>query len=96
VFSDAAFRTGRDAQRPSVSSALKDKLGDWSNASSEVEFQGACAWLVGEEGRGIATILQMVALTRQDCPDRFVAPDAPGAGAGGASCPASPARSVAR
>ena len=46
---------------------LKDKLGDWSNASSEVEFQGACAWLVGEEGRGIATILQMVALTRQDC-----------------------------
>jgi len=46
---------------------LKDKLGDWSNASSEVEFQGACAWLVGEEGRGVATILQMVALTRQDC-----------------------------
>jgi putative acyl-CoA dehydrogenase len=46
---------------------LKDKLGDWSNASSEVEFQGAQAWLVGEEGRGVATILQMVALTRQDC-----------------------------
>ena len=46
---------------------LKDKLGDWSNASSEVEFQGASAWLVGEEGRGVATILQMVALTRQDC-----------------------------
>ena len=46
---------------------LKDKLGDWSNASSEVEFQVACAWLVGEEGRGVATILQMVALTRQDC-----------------------------
>jgi putative acyl-CoA dehydrogenase len=46
---------------------LKDKLGDWSNASSEVEFQGAAAWLVGEEGRGVATILQMVALTRQDC-----------------------------
>jgi putative acyl-CoA dehydrogenase len=46
---------------------LKDKLGDWSNASSEVEFQGACAWGVGEEGRGVATILQMVALTRQDC-----------------------------
>jgi putative acyl-CoA dehydrogenase len=46
---------------------LKDKLGDWSNASSEVEFQGACAWLIGEEGRGVATILQMVALTRQDC-----------------------------
>ena len=46
---------------------LKDKLGDWSNASSEVEFDGALAWPVGEEGRGIATILQMVALTRQDC-----------------------------
>jgi len=46
---------------------LKDKLGDWSNASAEVEFQGAQAWLVGEEGRGVANILQMVALTRQDC-----------------------------
>ncbi|MEO8101822.1 MAG: isovaleryl-CoA dehydrogenase [Betaproteobacteria bacterium] len=46
---------------------LKDKLGDWSNASSEVEFQGAVGWLVGEEGRGVATILEMVALTRQDC-----------------------------
>jgi putative acyl-CoA dehydrogenase len=46
---------------------LKDKLGDWSNASSEVEFQGALAWMIGGEGRGIATILEMVALTRQDC-----------------------------
>ncbi len=46
---------------------LKDKLGDWSNASSEVEFHGACAERVGEEGRGIATILEMVALTRLDC-----------------------------
>ena len=46
---------------------LKDKLGDWSNASSEVEFQGALGWLVGDEGRGVATILDMVALTRQDC-----------------------------
>ena len=46
---------------------LKDKLGDWSNASSEVEFHGALAWMVGEEGRGIATILEMVALTREDC-----------------------------
>ncbi|MFY2764440.1 isovaleryl-CoA dehydrogenase [Arenimonas sp. MALMAid1274] len=46
---------------------LKDKLGDWSNASSEVEFHGALAWAVGEEGRGVATLLQMVALTRQDC-----------------------------
>ena len=46
---------------------LKEKLGDWSNASSEVEFQGAFGELVGEEGRGIATILEMVALTRLDC-----------------------------
>ena len=46
---------------------LKDKLGDWSNASAEVELQGAIAWLIGEEGRGIATIIEMVALTRQDC-----------------------------
>lgn len=46
---------------------LKDKLGDWSNASAEVEFQGALAWRVGDEGRGVATILQMVALTRLDC-----------------------------
>jgi putative acyl-CoA dehydrogenase len=46
---------------------LKDKLGDWSNASAEVEFENARAWLVGEEGRGVANILQMVALTRLDC-----------------------------
>jgi len=46
---------------------LKDKLGDWSNASSEVEFHNAYAQLVGHEGRGVATILEMVALTRQDC-----------------------------
>jgi putative acyl-CoA dehydrogenase len=46
---------------------LKDKLGNWSNASSEVEFHGAWAQRVGEEGRGIATILEMVALTRLDC-----------------------------
>ncbi len=46
---------------------LKDKLGDWSNASSEVEFQGAWAQRIGTEGRGVATILEMVALTRLDC-----------------------------
>jgi len=46
---------------------LKDKLGDWSNASSEIEFTGATAWRIGEEGRGIATILEMVMLTRLDC-----------------------------
>ncbi len=46
---------------------LKDKLGDWSNASSEVEFLGAHAEAVGDEGRGVSTILGMVALTRLDC-----------------------------
>lgn len=46
---------------------LKDKLGDWANASSEVEFQGAFGELVGVEGRGIPTIIEMVALTRLDC-----------------------------
>jgi putative acyl-CoA dehydrogenase len=46
---------------------LKDKLGDWSNASSEVEFCGAWARRVGDEGRGIATIIEMVMLTRLDC-----------------------------
>ena len=46
---------------------LKDKLGDWSNASSEVEFEGAWAQRVGEEGRGVATIIEMVMFTRLDC-----------------------------
>ncbi|ATE72605.1 acyl-CoA dehydrogenase family protein [Lysobacter capsici] len=46
---------------------LKDKLGDWSNASSEVEFLGAWAQRIGEEGRGVATIIEMVMLTRLDC-----------------------------
>ena len=46
---------------------LKDKLGNRSNASSEVEFDGAYAMPVGEEGKGIRTIIQMVQLTRQDC-----------------------------
>lgn len=46
---------------------LKSKLGNRSNASSEVEFERAFAWRVGEEGRGVRTILQMVQLTRLDC-----------------------------
>ncbi|QOY62118.1 acyl-CoA dehydrogenase family protein [Lysobacter sp. H21R4] len=46
---------------------LKDKLGDWSNASSEIELCGALAFPVGAEGRGVATILEMVMLTRLDC-----------------------------
>lgn len=46
---------------------LKDKLGNRSNASSEVEFDGTYAQLVGEEGRGIPTILEMGMFTRLDC-----------------------------
>ena len=46
---------------------LKDKLGNRSNASSEVEFAGAYAQRIGDEGKGIRTIIQMVQLTRQDC-----------------------------
>jgi len=46
---------------------LKDKLGNRSNASSEVEFHGTLARMVGEEGRGIRTILEMVHHTRLDC-----------------------------
>lgn len=46
---------------------LKSKLGNRSNASSEVEFQQAFAWRLGDEGRGVRTILEMVALTRFDC-----------------------------
>ncbi|MDO6707692.1 acyl-CoA dehydrogenase family protein [Photobacterium sp. 1_MG-2023] len=46
---------------------LKNKLGNRSNASAEIEFRGAHGWLLGEEGRGIRTIIDMVALTRYDC-----------------------------
>ena len=46
---------------------LKDKLGNKANASAEVEFRGASAWLVGEEGRGIPQILEMGTMTRLDC-----------------------------
>jgi putative acyl-CoA dehydrogenase len=46
---------------------LKDKLGNRSNASSEVEFDSASAWLVGEEGAGVRTIIEMVNHTRLDC-----------------------------
>jgi putative acyl-CoA dehydrogenase len=46
---------------------LKDKLGNRSNASSEVEFAGAFAWRLGDEGRGVRTIINMVQLTRLDC-----------------------------
>ncbi len=46
---------------------LKNKLGNWANASSEVEYRGALAWMIGPEGRGVPTIIEMVSLTRFDC-----------------------------
>lgn len=46
---------------------LKDKLGNHSNASSEVEYDDTVGWLVGDEGRGVPTIVEMVNLTRLDC-----------------------------
>ena len=46
---------------------LKDKLGNRSNASAEVEYDEAVAWPVGELGRGVATIIEMVSSTRLDC-----------------------------
>jgi putative acyl-CoA dehydrogenase len=46
---------------------LKDKLGNRSNASAEIEYEEASGWLVGDEGRGVRTIIEMVNLTRLDC-----------------------------
>ena len=46
---------------------LKRKMGNVSNASSETELRGALAWMVGDEGRGVRTIIEMVAMTRFDC-----------------------------
>lgn len=46
---------------------LKDKLGNKSNASSEIEYDNAVGWLVGEEGKGVKTIVEMVNMTRLDC-----------------------------
>ena len=54
-------RNGMHLQR------LKDKRGNRSNASAEVEYDQALAWLVGEEGRGVRTIIEMVNMTRLDC-----------------------------
>ncbi len=46
---------------------LKNKMGNVSNASSETELRGALGWMVGDEGRGVSAILEMVAMTRFDC-----------------------------
>ena len=57
-----------DGERNAISvERLKDKLGNRSNASSEVEYDGALARMVGEPGRGVPTIIEMVGHTRLDC-----------------------------
>jgi putative acyl-CoA dehydrogenase len=61
VLPDGARNEGFQLQR------LKDKLGNRSNASSEVELRGALAQIVGEPGRGVPTIIEMVNHTRLDC-----------------------------
>jgi putative acyl-CoA dehydrogenase len=55
------------SRNPFLLQRLKDKLGNRSNASSEVEFDETVGWLVGAEGRGVPTILDMVTMTRLDC-----------------------------
>jgi putative acyl-CoA dehydrogenase len=54
-------------RNPFALQRLKDKLGNRSNASSEVEFHGTVGYRLGDEGRGIPTIIEMVAATRLDC-----------------------------
>ena len=73
---------------------LKDKLGNRSNASSEVEFDGAWARMVGEEGRGVPTIIEMVNHTRLDCVIGAAVGHAPGGGAGDAPRARTAARSA--
>ena len=73
---------------------LKDKLGNRSNASSEVEFESAWARMVGEEGRGVPTIIEMVNHTRLDCVIGSPAWHAPGGGAGAAPRAPTAARSA--
>ncbi len=55
------------SRNPFLLQRLKDKLGNRSNASSEVEFEATLGWLVGDEGAGIRTIIDMVTMTRLDC-----------------------------
>ena len=55
------------ARNPFLIQRLKDKLGNRSNASSEVEFDATHGWLVGGEGAGVRTIIEMVTMTRLDC-----------------------------
>jgi putative acyl-CoA dehydrogenase len=56
-----------DTRNPIRIQRLKDKLGNKSNASSEIEYENATGWLVGMEGAGVKTIIEMVNMTRLDC-----------------------------
>ncbi|MGQ9427115.1 isovaleryl-CoA dehydrogenase [Gilvimarinus sp. F26214L] len=56
-----------DSKNPIEIQQLKNKVGNVSNASAEVEFRGADGWLIGDERRGVPNIIEMVALTRFDC-----------------------------
>lgn len=61
-------RWGPDGERNAIEiMRLKDKMGDRANASSEIEYHGAYAVMIGEEGRGVRTIIEMVQHTRLDC-----------------------------
>ena len=66
VLPRSALAAGRDQERVEII-RLKRKMGNVSNASSETERRGALGWRVGPEGRGVATIIEMVAMTRFDC-----------------------------
>jgi putative acyl-CoA dehydrogenase len=55
------------SKNPLLVQRLKNKMGNVSNASSEVEMRAALGWMVGEEGRGVPAIIEMVSLTRFDC-----------------------------
>ena len=65
-------------RNPFLIQRLKDKLGNRSNASSEIEYQGTWARMLGEEGRGVRTILAMVHHTRIDCVTAPACVHAPG------------------
>jgi len=55
------------SKNPMQVQRLKKKMGNTSNAAGETELRGALAWMVGAEGRGVSTIIEMVAMTRFDC-----------------------------
>ena len=69
----------RHPQRHRGCMRLKDKLGNRSNASAEIEYDGAVGWRLGDEGRGVATIIEMVSMTRLDCVLGSAGADARGA-----------------